>query len=458
MKLSHRLVGILAAATVGVLGMPSEARAEYPDPGLYVGIYGGGTLKLNDWNLGEAPRSDRDLQPKSAPVVGLRLGYHILPQLIGEVGGAYMPLESTNGEPNTGFKYDVDLFYHLLSSDFSPFLGLGTGAHLTKDDGDLGGDNDIQVHVSLGARGLLTDHIALRGEVRDYWVDSYSTFGGNNIELTLGLDIYPFGSSAPPPAPADSDGDGVVDADDACPDVPGLAIHKGCPDRDNDSVPDHLDQCPDEPGDPARKGCPAPDKDGDGVLDADDLCPDVPGEVAFQGCLDSDRDGVYDHEDRCPQEHGLKEFKGCPDKDGDKVPDIDDKCPDQPGLPEHNGCVPEEVAKFTGAIKGINFETGSARILPSSFPVLDDAVKVLTEYKSLRLKIDGHTDNQGLADKNQKLSEERAASVKAYLVSKGIDESRLVTAGHGDTKPVEDNATPKGRAANRRIEFSILAQ
>jgi outer membrane protein OmpA-like peptidoglycan-associated protein len=85
-------------------------------------------------------------------------------------------------------------------------------------------------------------------------------------------------------------------------------------------------------------------------------------------------------------------------------------------------------------------------------------VKVLTEYKSLRLQIDGHTDNQGKPDMNKKLSEDRAASVKTYLVSKGVDEGRLVTAGYGDTKPVEDNKTPKGRAANRRIEFAVLGQ
>ncbi len=458
MKLSHRLVGVALAAAAGVIGMPSEARAEYPDPGLYVGVFGGYTLKLNDWDLGEAPRADRDVQPKSAPIVGLRLGYHILPQLVGELGGGYLPLKSTDDESNTAFKYDLDLYYHLLSGDISPFVGAGTGAYLTTDSGDLGGDNDIQIHASLGARGLITDNIALRGELRDYWVDSYTTFGGNNLEISIGLDIYPFVKEKAPPPPPDRDGDGILDAEDACPDSPGPATLQGCPDRDSDGVADNKDQCPDEPGDPALGGCPPADKDADGVLDADDLCPDDRGEVVFKGCLDSDRDGIYDHEDRCPQVAGPKELKGCPDKDGDTVPDIDDKCPDKAGLPEHEGCIPDAVAAFTGAIKGINFETGSARILPNSFAVLDEAVKVLTEYKSLRLQIDGHTDNQGKADMNQKLSEDRAASVKTYLVSKGVDEGRLVTAGYGDTKPVEDNKAPKGRAANRRIEFSVLGQ
>jgi outer membrane protein OmpA-like peptidoglycan-associated protein len=436
--------------------MSTDARADYPDPGLYVGLFGGGTLKLGDWDLGEAPRGDRELQPKSAPIVGLRLGYHILPRLVGEVGGGYLPLKSTEGESNTGFKYDFDVYYHLLPGDISPFLGVGTGAYLTTDGGDLGGDNDIQIHAGLGVRGLVTDHIALRAEVRDYWVDSYSTLGGNNLELTVGVDVYPFAKEEVVPPPPDRDGDGILDSEDACPDVAGLSTLQGCPDRDNDGVPDHLDRCPDEPGDPNLAGCPPPDQDGDGVLDKDDLCPTVPGEVAFQGCLDSDRDGIYDHEDRCPQHAGPKETQGCPDTDGDGVVDIDDKCPEVAGLVEHDGCIPEAVAAFTGTIKGINFETGSARILPNSFLVLDNAVKVLLEFQSLRLQIDGHTDNTGTAEINQKLSTDRAESVKIYLVSKGVDESRLQTAGYGDTKPVEDNATPKGRAANRRIEFSIL--
>ena len=459
MKAVGRLIGVLVVSVVGLTAMPSVARAEYPDPGLYVGAYGGYTLKLNDWDLGVAPRDYGDIQPKSSPVVGLRLGYHILPQLIGEIGGGYLPMKSTAGESNNAFKYDFDAYFHILPGDVSPFVGIGTGAYLTTDSGDLGGDNDVQWHLSGGVRGLVTDHIALRAEVRDYFVDSYSTFGGNNLEFTAGVDIYPFGGAEPPPPPpADRDKDGILDVDDQCPDVPGLPEYKGCPDRDHDGVPDQLDKCPDEPGDPALDGCPARDQDGDGIVDEDDKCPTVPGIPEFAGCPDTDKDGLPDAEDRCPNEAGPKELKGCPDRDGDTVPDIDDKCPDKAGLPEHDGCIPAEVAAFTGAIKGINFATGSSTILPNSFPVLDGAVKVLQDYKSLRLRIEGHTDNRGGTDMNMQLSRDRAASVKTYLVSKGVDEKRLETDGFGDTKPVEDNKTDKGRAANRRIEFVVLGQ
>jgi outer membrane protein OmpA-like peptidoglycan-associated protein len=119
---------------------------------------------------------------------------------------------------------------------------------------------------------------------------------------------------------------------------------------------------------------------------------------------------------------------------------------------------PSVIAQFTGAIKGINFDLGKATILPVSYPILNQAVSTLTMYKSLRIRIDGHTDSVGTHELNQKLSEDRAESVKAYLVSKGIDGSRIETAGFGDTRPVESNQTEEGRAANRRIEFSILNQ
>jgi len=73
----------------------------------------------------------------------------------------------------------------------------------------------------------------------------------------------------------------------------------------------------------------------------------------------------------------------------------------------------------------------------------------------MKLAIDGHTDNVGKPEKNQVLSDNRAASVKKYLVSKGVDESRLTSAGHGQDQPVADNKTAAGRAKNRRVELKL---
>jgi outer membrane protein OmpA-like peptidoglycan-associated protein len=133
-----------------------------------------------------------------------------------------------------------------------------------------------------------------------------------------------------------------------------------------------------------------------------------------------------------------------------------DKCPDVPGLKEYDGCIPDAVKKFTGAIKGINFKTGSTELMANSSKVLDAAVKIMQDYPTLRLSIEGHTDNVGKSDANQKLSEGRAESVKTYMTGKGIAADRLKSAGFGDTKPVQDNKTAKGKAANRRIEFTPI--
>jgi outer membrane protein OmpA-like peptidoglycan-associated protein len=86
---------------------------------------------------------------------------------------------------------------------------------------------------------------------------------------------------------------------------------------------------------------------------------------------------------------------------------------------------------------------------------LDKGAAILAKYPSINISIEGHTDNTGSAAGNQKLSEQRAAAVKAYLVKKGISADRMTTTGYGQTQPIADNKTAKGRAANRRVDFKI---
>ena len=105
------------------------------------------------------------------------------------------------------------------------------------------------------------------------------------------------------------------------------------------------------------------------------------------------------------------------------------------------------------ATQGILFDTGSDRIKPESTPTLQQIADMLTQHADLRLTIEGHTDNVGNAASNKALSEQRAAAVKAYLVSKGIDAARIETAGLGDTRPAAPNASPEGRQQNRRVEL-----
>ena len=231
-------------------------------------------------------------------------------------------------------------------------------------------------------------------------------------------------------------------------------------DRDKDGVPDNIDACPDDPGPAALQGCP--DRDGDGILDKDDKCPDVKGLARYQGCPipDTDGDGINDEEDKCPTVPGLARYQGCPipDTDGDGVNDEEDRCITIPGPKENFGCpiIPPEVKKRVDlAAKNIFFVTGSYKLQASSNKGLNDVVKIMQENPGMMLAIDGHTDWVGSEEMNQTLSDNRAGAVKTYLVSKGIDESRITSAGHGETMPIADNKTAAGRQKNRRSEMTL---
>jgi outer membrane protein OmpA-like peptidoglycan-associated protein len=103
-------------------------------------------------------------------------------------------------------------------------------------------------------------------------------------------------------------------------------------------------------------------------------------------------------------------------------------------------------------LKGVTFDTAKATIRPESYPQLDTVAEFMTHKKSARLEISGHTDNQGSAKTNKALSERRAMACRSYLISKGIDGSRITAIGYGDTRPVAPNNTEEGRQQNRRIE------
>jgi outer membrane protein OmpA-like peptidoglycan-associated protein len=102
---------------------------------------------------------------------------------------------------------------------------------------------------------------------------------------------------------------------------------------------------------------------------------------------------------------------------------------------------------------GILFDTGKSTLKAESLPTLKMILGLLNDDPALKFSIEGHTDNQGSKGINQPLSEQRAAAVQSWLEGKGIDGSRLKTAGFGDTKPIDSNKTPEGRANNRRVEF-----
>jgi outer membrane protein OmpA-like peptidoglycan-associated protein len=274
-----------------------------------------------------------------------------------------------------------------------------------------------------------------------------------NSNIQAGVKVKLFGKHVL----GDADGDGIVDKDDKCPTQFGLARYQGCPipDADGDGINDEEDKCPSVAGLAKYQGCPIPDSDKDGINDEQDKCPQTPGLPKYQGCPipDTDKDGINDEEDKCPQVPGLAKYQGCPipDTDGDGINDEEDKCPTIAGTAENGGC-PSINFKATN----VQFVSGSATLTTGAKNELNKLVKIMNEdYPDVKMSIAGHTDNTGKPEKNQELSVARAESVKKYLVSKGVNESRLTATGFGQDQPIADNTTTSGKAKNRRVEFKV---
>lgn len=282
----------------------------------------------------------------------------------------------------------------------------------------------------------------------------------------------------------DTDKDGIADNKDSCVDQPedkdGFQDTDGCPDLDNDhdGVADAQDKCPDLAEDvdgfQDNDGCPDLDNDQDGIVDANDKCPNEPedfdGDQDTDGCpdlvKDSDNDGLPDNLDRCPLQaediDGYQDDDGCPDLDNDLdgIPDVNDKCPTQPetfnGIEDDDGCPDAREIGKQFVLRGINFESGRADLTPDSHTVLDQVIASMNAYPEAKLEVRGHTDSQGPASFNLELSQRRAEAVRQYLIKGGIDPGRLTAVGIGEEEPMTTNATPEGRALNRRIEFRRL--
>lgn len=248
----------------------------------------------------------------------------------------------------------------------------------------------------------------------------------------------------------DRDIDGVLDKNDDCPDEAGPVENKGCPyrDTDNDGTLDKDDACKDDAGPKDNKGCPYPDTDKDGTLDKDDKCVNEAGPSENNGCpyLDSDKDGVFDKDDKCPAVYGILANNGCPEE----------KVEPAKVEPVKVEVAAEVIKKINEFSKTILFDTGKATLKPESNTSLDAIVSVLIEYQNANFKIEGHTDSAGIPAKNLKLSKDRAAAVKQYLIDKGVRADRLSSEGYGSKKPIASNKTLKGKNLNRRVEINLV--
>ena len=440
----NRLFRPTLAAALAVGGLTASTTVAHANVEI------GGTAGIHVFSenneLGVSDTEDAPSERNSA-LFGLRLG-----AFFGNIIGVEAEVGVVPSESRT-LVFDIwNLTYraHLVAqfradkpeNKVIPFILAGGGAFQVIDsqnEDTIDKDTDAMLYAGIGAKYRVDNGWGLRADARILFPPS-SNSEGVTTDFELLLSIYKeFGRQeaekaiAPPPVDDDPDKDGIIGAADQCPneaeDKDGFQDDDGCPDADND---------------------------GDGLPDAADKCPNEP----------EDKDGFQD-DDGCPD----------PDNDGDGVPDANDKCADQPetknGFQDEDGCpdeIPAKLKAFTGVIKGVNFKTGDATLLPSSNATLNRAVAVLKEFPDLKLEIQGHTDDVPLKAKtgakysdNTSLSQGRADSVKSYFIGKGIEESRLTAKGYGESLPAVDPKDLKGaklnaaRAKNRRVEFKLVS-
>lgn len=258
------------------------------------------------------------------------------------------------------------------------------------------------------------------------------------------------------PLQADSDLDGLTDFDE----VKSTGTNPLIADTDNDGLND---------GEELNKYKTDPlvvDTDKDGLNDGNEVVTTKTNPTM----ADTDKDGLTDGEE-------VNKYKTNPliaDTDGDGLSDseevlkyktnpldkdtddgtVDDGTEVKRGTDPLNG--EDDVVKIGVPIilEGITFDVAKATIKPESELTLMKALKTLQTYEDISVEIGGHTDSDGSAKSNLKLSESRAESVKAWLVNKGIDASRISVKGYGEDKPIADNKTKEGKQKNRRIEFT----
>jgi len=275
--------------------------------------------------------------------------------------------------------------------------------------------------------------------------------------LLLGVHaMYDFGPGLNPNAIEDRDHDGILDPVDKCPDVPedkdGFKDEDGCPDEDNDldGIADKVDHCPDvaedKDGFEDADGCPDEDNDKDGISDISDKCPNEP----------EDKD-KFEDEDGCPE----------PDNDKDGIPDVRDLCPNEPetvnGYADADGCPDEDQVRVVGdkivLDDRVHFYVNSFIIRKISYPLLMRLAKLIADHPEyVHVSVEGHADERGPDNFNQKLSEDRARAVMDFLIKQGIARERLSSIGYGSTRPLVDKKSEYALLLNRRVEFTVTRE
>jgi outer membrane protein OmpA-like peptidoglycan-associated protein len=475
----------------GVLPVPRRLEYYPADTSLFsTGSRSAGTGR-DDWHIGGAITVDLERSALPLPVqFHLNAGSRKTSALTPDDEQFYDVFFAGAGFEGKISKYVSLLgeYWHEDRLESTP----GTDAQL--DDISVG----LNFHTPVGISVLLGAAFALDNSE----VSPISFYNGNgareydfNMRTSADAQILLALSYTARLSSIDKDGDGILDKDDKCPEIPedkdGFEDEDGCPedDNDHDGITDKKDKCPNDPEDKDgfedEDGCPDVDNDKDTLCDPwvmgremvakyasvcrpTDKCPNEPqGPGGVDGCPngDTDGDGIMNDKDKCPTDpedkDGFQDDDGCPepDNDGDGILDPQDKCPDQPevrnGFQDEDGCPDEApVQQKTLLLRGVNFETAKAVLLPESYPILDDVAAQLVAIPEIEIEVSGHTDDRGGAEYNMRLSQDRAQSVATYLIQKGVAQSRMRVKGYGFSKPIASNRTADGRLQNRRVEFN----
>jgi outer membrane protein OmpA-like peptidoglycan-associated protein len=351
-----------------------------------------------------------------------------------------------NGGYNLRPKADLSATGITVGNELAGGAGLGYAAvpdslwllaevYVSRATSGDAGTRDTPTELVAGARYALPGPWMIQGGLGFGLTSGVGAPGARGLlMLAYATDVQRKVEILPPPPPV-----AVVE--------PPPAVN---PDKDGDGVVDRLDKCPAEAEDKDDyedgDGCPEPDNDKDGIADATDKCPDDA----------EDKDGFED-EDGCPD----------PDNDKDGIADATDKCPGEAeifnGVDDDDGCPDKGVELAVSTDERIvirqqvNFDTGKATIKKNSFLLLKTVAKILSLHTDFtKVRVEGHTDKRGNDQKNLKLSQDRADSVRKHLVEVGgIDPARLQSIGFGPAQPIATNATNAGRARNRRVEFVV---
>jgi outer membrane protein OmpA-like peptidoglycan-associated protein len=456
-----KLILMLTVFLSGILTVQAQTKTKSPKPGISAGVLAAGNLTW--FQVKNQPTNNIRYNAGLGWAGGLWLNIPLTSKLSFEPQFQYSVLDYTgNNNPFNQFDGRLQyqslplLFKYKVGSDLAIIAGPQVDfTNSIKNDGPAkyfkSQYESISTILTAGFELFPRNRVQVYGRYM-YGISDLKSitnpnkgfdFYNQGLQMGVKVKIYEKKKALPPPPPPappapvvvpepkDTDGDGITDDNDKCPTVKGVAKYKGCP---------------------------VPDTDGDGVNDENDKCITVKGLAKYQGCPipDTDKDGVNDEEDKCPTVMGLARYQGCPipDTDGDGVNDEEDKCPTVKGTIENKGC-PELAKQYKFDYKKVLFLTGKAILTKSSKVELEKVVKAMTEYPSLKLYVEGHTDNSGSDKINIPLSLKRANAVKTYLFTRKIAAERMLTKGFGSTMPIDSNKTPKGKANNRRVEFSV---